>query len=346
MRNNRIFIGNLNFEVTEEEVRNLLSKYGSVNSVRMHQKKGYAFVEMGNEEEALKAIKKLDGVKYRDREIRINIEIKAGKAKSLSVRKYQEKGKILSKQKSGATQEKKSGNDKYHGQLKSDSKDREKKLFPEYRESHEIHGGNSKPLDSEIKKVKSSNKDRPGLPRPERDRWATEKPVDNYRSQNRNLNYNREKVDSEKSEDAGNRSIRDYAKGKPSYPAKSSNSGAKAEFENRKYSTKSSEKFYGQDSKHKKEYSSDKSKIIKKEWKTEKPLHSSLKTNDRKINDRWKEKPGERETLTDRGHSRTRSSGSSLNRYSKSSRNKTGSRSVTATASHGPEGKRDRKIKP
>ncbi|PKL15532.1 MAG: RNA-binding protein, partial [Spirochaetae bacterium HGW-Spirochaetae-5] len=42
MENKKVFIGNLDFEVTEGELKNLLLKYGVVVSIKMHQKKGYA----------------------------------------------------------------------------------------------------------------------------------------------------------------------------------------------------------------------------------------------------------------------------------------------------------------
>ncbi|HPS57540.1 MAG TPA: hypothetical protein PK514_05485 [Spirochaetota bacterium] len=96
MDDKKIFIGNLNFEVTEADVRKLLSKYGTVEDIRMNQKKGYALVEMSTADEAAEAVQKLDGTMYRDREVRINLEMKAGRARSASVRRYKERGESFS----------------------------------------------------------------------------------------------------------------------------------------------------------------------------------------------------------------------------------------------------------
>ena len=53
-----IFVGNLNFNATEEAVRSLFERYGVVNSARIMtdretgRSRGFAFVEMENEAEA------------------------------------------------------------------------------------------------------------------------------------------------------------------------------------------------------------------------------------------------------------------------------------------------------
>jgi RNA recognition motif-containing protein len=50
-----IFVGNLDFNVTEEAVRSLFERYGQVNSARIMtdrdtgRSRGFAFVEMENE---------------------------------------------------------------------------------------------------------------------------------------------------------------------------------------------------------------------------------------------------------------------------------------------------------
>lgn len=95
MDNKTLFIGNLNFEVTEADLRNLLSKYGTVADIKMHQKKGYAIVEMSTAGEAAEAVQKLDGTMFRDREVRIKLEMKPGRARSESVRRYKERGESL-----------------------------------------------------------------------------------------------------------------------------------------------------------------------------------------------------------------------------------------------------------
>ena len=57
-----IFVGNLDFNATEEAVRSLFERYGAVNSARIMtdrdtgRSRGFAFVEMENETEADQAI--------------------------------------------------------------------------------------------------------------------------------------------------------------------------------------------------------------------------------------------------------------------------------------------------
>ena len=60
-----IFVGNLDFKATEEGVRSLFERYGVVNSARIMtdreagRSRGFAFVEMENENEANNAINAL-----------------------------------------------------------------------------------------------------------------------------------------------------------------------------------------------------------------------------------------------------------------------------------------------
>ena len=103
MKNKKVFIGNLSFQITEEEVRNLFSEFGTVVNIKMNRKKGFAIVEMDDTAEAAKAIEKLQGVMHRDREIRVSPEMRAGKAKSLTIKSYQERSdKIFRKKRKGS----------------------------------------------------------------------------------------------------------------------------------------------------------------------------------------------------------------------------------------------------
>jgi len=54
MKNRKIFVGNLKYTVTEEQLRNFFSKHGKVLNVKVMKGKGYAFVEMGTPEQALR----------------------------------------------------------------------------------------------------------------------------------------------------------------------------------------------------------------------------------------------------------------------------------------------------
>jgi len=71
----KLYVGSLSFAVTEGDLNELFGKMGSVESVNIFkdlhsgQSKGFAFVEMASEEEAKKAMDKLNGCSLRDRDI-------------------------------------------------------------------------------------------------------------------------------------------------------------------------------------------------------------------------------------------------------------------------------------
>ena len=67
----------MNFSTTEESIKNLFSKYGTVDSVEIikdkytEQSKGFGFVEM-SDDVAEKAISSLNGKDFEGRRIRVN----------------------------------------------------------------------------------------------------------------------------------------------------------------------------------------------------------------------------------------------------------------------------------
>lgn len=72
----KIYVGNLNYSTTEEDIRGLLDKYGTIRSVeiikhRSGRPKGFAFVEMSTADEVDQAIR-LDGIQLMGRNIRIS----------------------------------------------------------------------------------------------------------------------------------------------------------------------------------------------------------------------------------------------------------------------------------
>jgi RNA recognition motif-containing protein len=73
-----IYVGNLNFGATEETVRLMFEKYGTVDRINLvtdedtGQPKGYAFVEMPNDDEALKVISAVNGIDARGRTLVVN----------------------------------------------------------------------------------------------------------------------------------------------------------------------------------------------------------------------------------------------------------------------------------
>jgi RNA recognition motif-containing protein len=70
-----IFVANLNFKIRGEYLREVFEEYGEVSSAkvimdrRTGKSKGFGFVEMDNEDEALKAIEALNGQELQGREV-------------------------------------------------------------------------------------------------------------------------------------------------------------------------------------------------------------------------------------------------------------------------------------
>jgi RNA recognition motif-containing protein len=75
----KLYVGNLPYNTTEEELRTMFAQAGTVESVEVIKdrdtgnSKGFAFVTMGSQAEAEKAIQLYDGKALGRREIRVNI---------------------------------------------------------------------------------------------------------------------------------------------------------------------------------------------------------------------------------------------------------------------------------
>ena len=70
-----IYIGNLNYRVREEDLKQVMEEYGVVDSVKIiidretGRSKGFAFVEMPNNAEGQKAIEELNEAEYEGRQM-------------------------------------------------------------------------------------------------------------------------------------------------------------------------------------------------------------------------------------------------------------------------------------
>ena len=73
----RIYVGNLPFSATDEEVRAMFSEFGAVNSVDLitdretGRPRGFGFVEMDGAD-ASEAISALDGAQFGGRTLKVN----------------------------------------------------------------------------------------------------------------------------------------------------------------------------------------------------------------------------------------------------------------------------------
>ncbi len=69
----KIYVGNISFKATEADIKELFSKSGDVESVKIitdihtGNPKGFGFVEMSTSEDARKAIEALNGTLFMDR---------------------------------------------------------------------------------------------------------------------------------------------------------------------------------------------------------------------------------------------------------------------------------------
>ena len=72
MQGSKLYVGNLNYSVTNEDLSTLFSNHGQVESINVITGKGFAFVEMGSQAEAEKAKEKLDGFEFKGRSLRVN----------------------------------------------------------------------------------------------------------------------------------------------------------------------------------------------------------------------------------------------------------------------------------
>jgi len=93
MEKQKLFVGNLNFETTEDELKVLFSAHGTVKSIRLQQKKGVAFVEMSTREEAATALQHLNESNFKDRPLRIDLELPKNRARTLTKERFKDSPK-------------------------------------------------------------------------------------------------------------------------------------------------------------------------------------------------------------------------------------------------------------
>ena len=72
MVSSKLYVGNLTYSVNEEQLTNLFSKYGEVKEVRVIERKGFGFVDMGSPEEAEKAKEALNGTIFEGRTMKVD----------------------------------------------------------------------------------------------------------------------------------------------------------------------------------------------------------------------------------------------------------------------------------
>ncbi len=74
----KLYVGNLSYDSTEQQLRDLFSQVGEISSVALisdrttGQSKGFGFVEMATDEAAQEAISRFNGYSLDGREIIVN----------------------------------------------------------------------------------------------------------------------------------------------------------------------------------------------------------------------------------------------------------------------------------
>lgn len=75
----KIYIGNIQRESSENEIKDLFETHGKVDSINLIRDnytkmlKGFGFIEMNDENEAQTAIKNLDGQLFNGRPLSVNV---------------------------------------------------------------------------------------------------------------------------------------------------------------------------------------------------------------------------------------------------------------------------------
>ena len=73
-----IYVGNLSYRATEDELREAFARFGQVESVQIikdretGRSRGFAFVEMPDAEQAKAAIEQLDSADIAGRQVKVN----------------------------------------------------------------------------------------------------------------------------------------------------------------------------------------------------------------------------------------------------------------------------------
>ena len=76
---NKLYVGNIPFQLEERQLEDTFAVYGSVKSVKIitdretGRSKGFGFVEMETEDQAQECVSNLDGKDLNGRNIRVNI---------------------------------------------------------------------------------------------------------------------------------------------------------------------------------------------------------------------------------------------------------------------------------
>lgn len=92
----RLYVGNISFRASEDDLRELFSQAGEVVSTKLitdsatGRSRGFGFIEMGTDSEAEKAISMLNGASFMDR----NIVVSEAKPQEKRERRQRREGRL------------------------------------------------------------------------------------------------------------------------------------------------------------------------------------------------------------------------------------------------------------
>lgn len=72
MQGTKLYVGNLEYSVTYEQLKELFTKYGEVRYVKLFEDRGFGFIEMAKQAEAEKAKEELNGAEFQGRRLKVN----------------------------------------------------------------------------------------------------------------------------------------------------------------------------------------------------------------------------------------------------------------------------------
>ena len=72
MQGRKLYVGNLDYSATYDEIKKLFANYGEVKYVKLFEDRGFGFVEMSNQSEAEKAREALNGSDFKGRSLKVD----------------------------------------------------------------------------------------------------------------------------------------------------------------------------------------------------------------------------------------------------------------------------------
>jgi RNA recognition motif-containing protein len=72
MQGSKLYVGNLSYAITTPELQELFAKYGTVKETNIIQGKGFGFVEMSTQDEAVAAKQALNNFDFQGRQLRVD----------------------------------------------------------------------------------------------------------------------------------------------------------------------------------------------------------------------------------------------------------------------------------